>query len=222
MGTITKVNGSMFKAGDVVIVADTGQGYSTYKDMADFLGLKNYINGQRPLSRGDKVTVISSANHESICYGEVVAVRTASGQDALIGATGLKLPEVELDENGQKVLRGRSRAPLDQNLDVLKAAAARAPEWALYVGQDDCGIHFFDHHPYLFSETSLLKGVLPDTHRVKTSNHMASGSAPVALRIKDSDFQNETIAELRRELAEVRAKLWRAEQTISKVAEALA
>lgn len=222
MGTITKKTDSMFKTGDVVVVADTGQTYSTYREMAVYLGLKEYRHGQSPLRKGDKVTVISSANHESICYGEVVAVRTASGQDALIGATGLKLPEVELDEDGKKILQGYERAMVVQYHDALKAAADRAPEWALYVGQDGCGIHYFDHHPYVYTETSLLKGLLPESHRVKMSHSYNEGGPVVAMRIKPSHVQIETITELRRELAEVRAKLWEAERKLSRALAVLA
>lgn len=52
MGQITKVQKSKFKAGDIVVVERTGSTYSTYKQMAEFLGLTNYIHGRSPLSTG--------------------------------------------------------------------------------------------------------------------------------------------------------------------------
>lgn len=216
MGTITKVSGSMFKAGDVVTVTETGATYSTYTQMAKYLGLTEYVSGRSPLKRGDKVTVIATAMHESSYYGEVVAVRTESGQEVMIGVRGITEP---MEANGVPVLKGYKRAPLCDDSE-LKAVAVTAPAWVMFVGRDDHGIHYFDHHPYIYNENSLLKGLLPHTHRMQMNK--GKGGAMSALSVKDSFSKDQTILNLQRELAEVRAKLWEAERKLGKVAEVLA
>lgn len=223
MGTITKAIDSIFNAGDVVTVTDAGATYSTYTQMATYLGLTEYVMGRNPLKRGDKVTVVSSAMHESSYYGEVVAVRTEDGKEFMIGARGISEP---MEANGGPIVKGYKRAPLCNDPE-LKAVAANAPAWVLFVGRDGHGIHYFDHHPYLFNENSLLKGLLPRTHRMQMNN--SKGGAVSALSVKDAFTKDQTIANLQRqlatqsrELAEVRAKLWEAEQKLVKVAEVLA
>lgn len=223
MGQITKVQVPTFQAGEKVVVTNPGNTYSTYRPMAEFLKLEHYVHGRSTLKEGMVVTVLGSAMHESSYYGEVVGVRTETGEDIMVGTSGLK--RVELEENGQPVLKGYLRAPLDQSSEVLKAAVAQAPAWALYVGQDDCGIHFFDHHPYVYNEGSLLKGLLPiGTHRVKMSHSYTTGGGPIiAMRIKGkSDSKDATIDQLRRELAEVKAELWEAERKLAKIQEVVA
>lgn len=216
MGQITKATRSIYKAGDVVTVTDTGQCYTTYRDMVSYLGLANFEWGKHPLAEGDKVTVIASAMHESVEFGEVVAVRTADGKDALIGARGISEPIIVKDENGADVL-GYDRAILVTNDEDLLKAAVDAPEWALYVAQDDYGIWFFDHHPYVLNRTNLVRGLLPETH--KFEQHGLDRSTQIkALRLADAEgLDSVIIGTLRKQLAETKAKLFNAEQKLNRI-----
>lgn len=217
MGQITKAVNSVYKAGDVVTVTDTGQVYSTYAEMARFLNLSGFQNGLNRMQRGDEVTVIGSATHESQHYGEVIAVRTKTGAEMLIGYEGVSQPIRTKDENGQEVL-SYDRVRLVKDNKSLLDAVAFAPDWALYVGQDDFGVFFFDHHPYELNSRSIVRGLLPATHKMQSHSWTDTISGTQALRIADvAEVPEVVIAGLRRELAEVKAELYTAKQKLSKI-----
>ncbi len=222
MGQITNVQKSIFKAGDIVVVNQTGNTYSTYKKMAEFLGLTQYIHGKSPLNNGDRVTVLGSAMHESSSYGEVVGVRTACGQDVLIGAKGLSEPQTE---DGKPRLNYNLVPLTTIEGSGLEQYIKDAPSWATHVGQDYDSVFFFDHSPYAYNSNNFVKGLLPKTHRFAMlalscgTRHAQGGLIAIKLPVVPvvEAPQEPTYAELQAQVAELKAKLWKAEYTINTV-----
>lgn len=222
MGQITNVQKSIFKAGDIVVVKRTGSTYSTYKQMAEFLGLTNYIHGRSPLSTGDRVTVVGSAMHESISYGEVVGVCTAGGQHVLIGANGLSEPQTE---DGKPRLNYNLVPLTTIEGSGLEQYIKDAPSWATHVGQDYDSVFLFDHSPYAYNSNNFVKGLLPTTHRFRmlalsrgtrdAQGGLIAIELPVIPAVEAP--QEPTYAELQAQIAELKAKLWKAEYTINTV-----
>lgn len=77
---------TIFPIGSKVKITNSGRCYSGYKDMSAYLGLDH--NSANPFRNGEVGVVIGKAMHESIHYGEVLAVRVAGGV-ALIGVNGV-------------------------------------------------------------------------------------------------------------------------------------
>lgn len=222
MGQITKVKKSKFKVGDIVTVKFAGATYSTYKEMAEFLGLARYTNGKSPLRSGERVTVLGSAMHEYSSYVEVVGVLTADGQHALIGADGLSEPELQ---DGKPRLN-YDLVPLSPIEDSgLEQCIADAPSWATHVGRDYDHVWFFDHSPYVYSTDHFVKGLLPETHRFKKlggsggTRHSSGGLVAIKLPVAPvvEAPKEPTYAELQAQIAELKAQLWKAEYTINTV-----
>lgn len=83
-----------FPVGSKVKITSSGKCYSTYKDMAVYMGVGVvYENGKNPFANGDIGVVVAKATHESSHYGEVLAVRVADGRIGLIGANGVATHE---------------------------------------------------------------------------------------------------------------------------------
>ncbi|QYW06560.1 hypothetical protein uav_028 [Pseudomonas phage UAVern] len=83
-----------FPLGSVVEVTNSGHGYSTYKDMAEFMGLtawgETHSQARYPKD-GATYHVIAKAIHESPEYGEVLGLQAEDGTQCLIGVAGVKL-----------------------------------------------------------------------------------------------------------------------------------
>lgn len=78
---------TIFPIGAKVKITNSGRCYSTYKQMSEYMGI-THKHAFNPFRNGDVGTVVAKAMHESIGYGEVLAVRVAEGV-ALIGANGV-------------------------------------------------------------------------------------------------------------------------------------
>jgi len=98
---------------------------------------------------------------------------------------------------------------------------AKAPSWATHVGSDSYGVHFFDHQPYVFPQRhrcAFVKGILPNTHRSKCSVSVDATEILQVVVVEHVPVIVEpTIAELKVELAAVKAKLWEAEWKLNKI-----
>lgn len=74
--------------GTKVVITDNGQHYDSYKDMAQWLKLKNWKRDPR-VRKGDKGTVLSTRKHEynyDICYGIVLE----DGTEVIMGGKGIE------------------------------------------------------------------------------------------------------------------------------------
>lgn len=83
-----------FPLGAVVEVTDSGQGYSTYQAMAEFMGLTAWgatHSQSRYPKDGATYHVIAKAMHESPEYGEVLGLQAEDGTQCIIGTRGVKL-----------------------------------------------------------------------------------------------------------------------------------
>lgn len=229
MGTITKSTCTIFPIGSKVKITNSGRCYSTYKDMSTYMGMvhKDAFN---PFRNGAIGTVVGKAMHESISYGEVLAVRVAEGV-ALIGASGVTEYE-EPAVIGKPKLSGYDLAPITpEAFPRLAPYFAKAPSWATHVGSDDCGVHFFDHHPHIFDGgyrgfrggKSFLKGLLPSTHACKATNDEVGATDTLEVlvipQVPKVVVVGPTVEQLKTELAAVKAKLWEAEWKLNKITE---
>jgi hypothetical protein len=117
-----------------------------------------------------------------------------------------RLPEYEL-------------APLSREVKELTQYFAVAPDWATHVGSDNQGVHFFDHAPHVFQGRgghNFVKGLLPNTHKHKLHNYNSTETLK-AVVIKRPVVVEQTIDEVKAELATVKGKLWEAEQKLAKI-----
>lgn len=217
-----------FPIGAKVKVTNKGQAFTTYKDMARFMNLKDQIDtrGHNPFKDGMTGTVVAKAMHEHSEWGEVLAVRVANGDTGLIRAVGVELEPVVVI--GKPKLAAYDLAPLV--LDTLKLSKYfdEAPDWATHVGSDSYGVHYFDHHPHVYQSRidsttcAFVKGLLPPTHKSSchTTSHTACSptlQATVIVRKPQPVVVEPTVEELKAEVATLKAKLWDAEWKLRQV-----
>lgn len=80
---------TQFPVGSKVKITNSGHCYSTYKDMAQYLGIEDtYKWGKNPFNQGDIGVVVARATHETSSYGEVFAVKVGD-KVGMIGYRGL-------------------------------------------------------------------------------------------------------------------------------------
>lgn len=225
MNQIKPSTSTQFPIGSKVKITNSGQCYSGYRHMATHMCLgSEWSNGRNPFRNGDVGVVVAKAQHESYDHGDVLAVRVENGI-GLMSHKGV----VEYEEPvviGKPKLPEYDLAPLTPDAyDALELRVMNAPSWATHVGSDSCGVHFFDHHPHIYKNScswkpSFLKGLLPDTHRAKVVHDKIGATdtlkVMVIQRVEPVDPET-TIAELKRELAETKAKLWEAEWKLNKI-----
>lgn len=97
MPTPTKSNDTSIPVGSMVIVTDSGNGYTSYKAMAAFMGRKRWAvrdgaYGGSP-TNGKTYRVVAKAIHETTSYGEVLGLEDEAGQQVMIGIRGVRLVE---------------------------------------------------------------------------------------------------------------------------------
>lgn len=86
---ITPASSTQFPVGSKVKITNSGHCYSTYKDMASYLGIEDtYKWGKNPFNQGDIGIVVARATHETSSYGEVFAVKVGD-EVGMIGYQGL-------------------------------------------------------------------------------------------------------------------------------------
>lgn len=131
MSEITVATSPAFEIGSTVVLLNSGKTYSTYNEMAEFLGLTDYTWGGGGPVEGDVYTVVGSAIHEHAHWGEVVGIER-EGRQWLVGAKGLGLvskPKVVLSEQVAAIEaeletviaeRDALQAKLDAILNVVK------------------------------------------------------------------------------------------------------
>lgn len=225
---ITPSTCTIFPIGAKVKITNSGRCYSTYKQMSEYMGI-THKHAFNPFRNGEVGTVVAKAMHESTHYdGEVLAVRVAEGV-ALIGASGVTEHE-EPAVIGKPKLPNYNLAPLTpEAFPRLAPYFAKAPSWATHVGSDDCGVHFFDHHPHVFNGgarfgCAFLKGLLPNTHRHLDAHNSDEDTTEtlqvlVIPQVPKVVVVEPTVEQLKTELAAVKAKLWEAEWKLTKIVE---
>lgn len=114
--------------GSVVKVTDSGQGYSTYAAMAEYMGLTKWGNAHSPSRypvHGEHYHVVAKAIHESPEYGEVLGLERADGSHCIIGMRGVKLIEAPtLSLSAQVAQIEQKLADVTKERDELKAQIA--------------------------------------------------------------------------------------------------
>lgn len=114
--------------GSVVKVTDSGQGYSTYAAMAEYMGLDNWGDSHRPSRypiQDDFYHVVAKAVHESEHYGEVLGLQREDGHQCIIGIKGVTLvsaPVVSLSAQVAEI--EQKLADVTKERDELKAQIA--------------------------------------------------------------------------------------------------
>lgn len=133
MSIIKPTHFTRFPAGTKVVVTDTGETFSTYKDMADFIGLSGYVDGISPFKHGNVGIVIGSGLHHNDRYGEVLGIQLeGSDVQGLISTLGVEVKEfIEVGELAAvKVELAETKAKLWDAEQKLKKIAAVAAEVA--------------------------------------------------------------------------------------------
>lgn len=133
MASPTKTQDTTIPVGSVVKVIDEGQGYSSYSDMAAFMGLDKW-NKHSPFrysAEGKSYTVVAKAQHEHAHYGEVLGLQDEDGHQLMIGISGVELvqeagqprlsSQVELLEERLEAVT-KERDELNAKLEAIRSA----------------------------------------------------------------------------------------------------
>lgn len=230
MGIITASTSTQFPVGSKVKITDDGQACTTYKAMKKYM--KKYmkldnceVSGYN-VFKGTNVVgvVVAKAMHEA-GYGEMLAVQVGE-RVGLILSKGV----VEYEEPvviGKPKLSAYDHAPLTPHAtERLSKYFKDAPEWATHVGSDDTGIHFFDHHPHIYKSrieirATFLKGMLPPSHKsechVRGTGRSDTLEVVVIVHQPKAPTAEEQLEAVKVELATTKAKLWDAENKLSKI-----
>lgn len=116
-------------------------------------------------------------------------------------------------------------APLTPaSIERLSKYVDKAPSWATHIGSDGTGAHYFDHHPHALNGggarfgVAFLKGLLPDTHRHLDANYSDDDATEsLEVIVINRGKPEPTVAQLKTEVVELKAKLWHAEWKLRKI-----
>lgn len=86
--------------GSTVKVFNALRQYSSYKDMAVYMGLTNWT-GRRSVKEGYVYTVVAKARHENDCYGELLGLMDGNGDSYMIGIEGVERLSVEATQESK-------------------------------------------------------------------------------------------------------------------------
>lgn len=84
----------MYNIGDIVVVVDSGQTYSTYKKMFGWFGLKNKDHNPE-FANKTIAKVINFREHESQSYEICVFIKDSKDNECVIEQKGLRLATIE-------------------------------------------------------------------------------------------------------------------------------
>jgi hypothetical protein len=116
MGTPNRTQDTSIPVGSVVRVINSGECYSTYTDMAEYMGLKAWkTQGSRHVEEDAIYTVVAKALHERRNEGELLGIQDAEGNQFLIGLAGVRLIKVAKANLASQV------ATLEQELEAVTA-----------------------------------------------------------------------------------------------------
>jgi hypothetical protein len=116
MGTPNRTQDTSIPVGSVVRVINSGECYSTYTDMAQYMGLTAWeTQGSRHVEEDAIYTVVAKALHERRNEGELLGLQDAEGNQFLIGLAGVRLIKVAKANLASQV------ATLEQELEAVTA-----------------------------------------------------------------------------------------------------